>query len=178
MRRGLAPMRFRLDSHGSSVESAASSAATTPSSAASFFSTPSPMPLDLLPTPASTSSTVSFFDDDFPPLPADAEHLSGRLSPATDDTDAGASPTDASADWRQVGRELRGIADHFASTRRSQVTPPTTRLITQLESILFVNQDSTSGCQWSLLSAVLRGGPLATAIAVYLWWKLVRRLAA
>lgn len=124
VRRGFAPMRFRLDSVGSSVPSATSSAVTTPTSASSFFSSSaatSPMPFDLLPSPTTSSSTVSFFAD-YPPLSSDiSEHLQ-----RTTDLDA-SLPVDApdadtsTADWRQVGRDLRGIADHFASTRRSQV---------------------------------------------------------
>jgi hypothetical protein len=47
-------------------------------------------------------------------------------------------------------------------------------------------QNSATGCQqWPLLSAVLSSsplvsaaGPLVSALAVYLWWKLVRRLTA
>ena len=49
-----------------------------------------------------------------------------------------------------------------------------------------MTQNSATGCQqWSLLSAVLSSssplasaGPLVSALAVYLWWKLVRRLTA
>ena len=125
MRRGLAPMRFRLDSVGSSVPSATSSAVSTPTSAASFFSSSaatSPMPFDLLPSPTTSSSTVSFFAD-YPPLSSDMAEL--QRTSADLDTSLPVDATDAAdasaADWRQVGRDLRGIADHFASTRRSQV---------------------------------------------------------
>lgn len=144
-------MRFRLDSHGSTVESTTSSAASTPSSAASFFSSPSPMPFDLLPSPASASSTTSFFADECPPVDLEQfQHDSGRLSPAADDTDAGVDP---SADWRQVGRDLRGIADHFASTRRRQVTkthqtPPSEQLLIDCLMVL--------GLVWLSVVATLR----------------------
>ncbi|XP_046444153.1 putative protein TPRXL [Daphnia pulex] len=170
MRRGMAPMRFRLDSVGSSVPSATSSAVSTPTSAtSSFFSSSaatSPMAFDLLPSPSTTSSTVSFFAD-YSPLSSD---ISDHRTAADLDTSLPVDATDAAdasaADWRQVGRDLRGIADHFASTRRAQ--------------------NSATGCQqWPLLSAVLSSsplvsaaGPLVSALAVYLWWKLVRRLTA
>lgn len=124
MRRGMAPMRFRLDSVGSSVPSATSSAVSTPTSATSFFSSSaatSPMAFDLLPSPSTTSSTVSFFAD-YPPLSSD---ISDHRTTADLDTSLPVDATDAAdasaADWRQVGRDLRGIADHFASTRRAQV---------------------------------------------------------
>ncbi|KAI9552079.1 hypothetical protein GHT06_022416 [Daphnia sinensis] len=168
MRRGMAPMRFRLDSVGSSVPSATSSAVSTPTSATSFFTSSaatSPMAFDLLPSPTTSSSTVSFFAD-YPPLSSDiSEHVHRTDLDASLPVDATDAADASAADWRQVGRDLRGIADHFASTRRSQ--------------------NSATGCQqWSLLSTVLSSnslksaGPLVSALAVYLWWKLVRRLTA
>ena len=128
VRRGLGPMRFRLDSVGGS------SSASTPSS-------PTPLTFDLVATPTlSAASSVSFFADDgyssSPPSAfydawsadtpaAEASPLppAASIGAAHDTTDAAAAscPT---ANWRQVGRDLRGIADHFASTRasnRSQV---------------------------------------------------------
>ena len=147
-RRGLGPMRCRLDSVGSVVSNA-----STPTS-------PSPMGFDLVtPTP---SSPVSFFcsddddDDDFyfypsydasapvsplsSPLPSGLP--SGLPAAVVDDraTFAAATPTTsstghddvdaqdaASLQWRHVGRDLRGIANQFATSRRSrshQVKPP------------------------------------------------------
>lgn len=50
--------------------------------------------------------------------------------------------------------------------------------------LFMTTQSSATGCQqWSLLSAALcsplaSAGPLVSALAVYLWWKLVRRLTA
>ena len=51
--------------------------------------------------------------------------------------------------------------------------------------LFMMTQNSTgTGCQqWSLLSAALSSplasaGPLVSALAVYLWWKLVRRMTA
>lgn len=47
-----------------------------------------------------------------------------------------------------------------------------------------MTQNSATGCQqWSLLSTALSSplasaGPLVSALAVYLWWKLIRRLTA
>ena len=127
MRRGMPPIRCRLDSVGSSVPSATSSTVSTPTSATSFFSSSaatSPMAFDLLPSPTTTSSTVSFFAD-YPPLSSDISEHRTTTSIADLDTSLPVDATDAAdasaADWRQVGRDLRGIADHFASTRRSQV---------------------------------------------------------
>lgn len=124
MRRGMAPMRFRLDSVGSSVPSATSSAVSTPTSATSFFTSStatSPLAFDLLPSPTTSSSTVSFFAD-YPPLSSDmSEHLHRTDLDASLPVDATDAADASAADWRQVGRDLRGIADHFASTRRSQV---------------------------------------------------------
>ena len=121
------PIRCRLDSVGSSVPSATSSTVSTPTSATSFFSSSaatSPMAFDPLPSPTTTSSTVSFFAD-YPPLSSDISEHRTTTSIADLDTSLPVDATDAAdasaADWRQVGRDLRGIADHFASTRRSQV---------------------------------------------------------
>jgi hypothetical protein len=79
------------------------------------------MAFDLLPSPSTTSSTVSFFAD-YSPLSSD---ISDHRTTADLDTSLPVDATDAAdasaADWRQVGRDLRGIADHFASTRRAQV---------------------------------------------------------
>lgn len=123
VRRGMAPMRFRLNSVGSSV----GSAATTPAT--------SPLPYtpdmyydddeyeyyhqDL--SAASTSSTFSY--DDLPPFrPEDLTTSSISAVDATDASPSSSNNNDSTsssttADWRRVGRDLRGIADHFASTR-------------------------------------------------------------
>ena len=128
VRRGMAPMRFRLNSVGSSV----GSAATTPAT--------SPLPYtpdmyydddeyeyyhqDL--SAASTSSTFSY--DDLPPFrPEDLTSSSISAVDATDaspsnnnDSTLSSNSSSTSADWRRVGRDLRGIADHFSSTRHHQ----------------------------------------------------------
>lgn len=132
IRRGLAPMRFRLDSVGSTC-SVASSTVSSPTSVsfAESPTSPSYMAFDLLggdyssSTPSSASSTTSFFSDvdDFVDnshlvsTPLSATDLEPSDSLTTDSTDAAVDPA---ADWRRIGRDLRGIADHFASTR-SQV---------------------------------------------------------
>lgn len=114
VRRGMAPMRFRLDSVGSSVgDSTASSPITSPTSPTPY----SPMSFDLLPEsyppPDSALSTSSAFSYDFRPEDVLSSTLIASSASTSDATDA--SPS--SADWRRVGRDLRGIADHFASSR-------------------------------------------------------------
>ena len=79
----------------------------------------------LSPAPSSAASATSFFSDDEDLV--DDSHLASTPLPATDfepsdslTTDATDAAVDPAADWRRIGRDLRGIADHFASTR-SQV---------------------------------------------------------
>ena len=122
-RRGLGPMRCRLDSVGSVVSNS-----STPTS-------PSPMTFDLL-TPTPSSPVAFFCDDDYyypygvttpvTPLPASPP---ATLPAVVDDDENDDDHEDvvdaqdaAALQWRHVGRDLRGIAHQFATTRRSSNT--------------------------------------------------------
>ena len=128
VRRGLDPIpRFRLNSVGSaSGSSTASSPASTPCTPVS----PSPINFDLI-TPSSSASTATYHPSPsthfyYPPSPpasaSTAAPLPSEWPAAESETPADdvADGSDCSAEWRRVGRELRSIADSFASAR-----PPT-----------------------------------------------------
>ena len=120
-RRGLAPMRCRLDSVGSQASTASSSASNSPS----------PMNFDLLtPTPTffCDDDDLSFYQFDVddvsgcPPSPLQTSPL--QTSPLQTplpsmDVDEPDAVDASSLHWRHVGRDLRGIADQFAYNRRS-----------------------------------------------------------
>ena len=133
VRRGLGPMRCRLDSVGSVVSNS-----STPTS---------PMTFDLL-TPTPSSPGAFFCDDVYDVDDADdgfyypvydvATPTSPTLPPTLpcqdDHQDDVVDAQDAAAvQWRHVGRELRGIAHQFATTRR----PPTTTTTHQVNSITY-----------------------------------------
>jgi len=168
-RRGLAPMRCRLDSVGSQASTASSSASNSPS----------PMNFDLLtPTPTffCDDDDLSFYQFDVddvsgcPPSPLQTSPLQTsplqtsplQTSPLQTplpsmDVDEADAVDASSLHWRHVGRDLRGIADQFAYNRRS-------------------NTVQESSLSWTLLSALSPlTSPLVSALAVYLWWKMLKR---